>query len=100
MSSLLLCEVDAVRRNGEILFFIPFLILSRMLAWINGTHLTGYWGSDTPWWKVGPGGRVDVIQTGALGDFFDSLEPGAAAAQMAERRRRAENTSPASHTTT
>lgn len=24
----------------------------RMLAWINNSQLTGYWGSDTPWWKV------------------------------------------------
>ena len=24
----------------------------RMLAWINNSQLTGYWGSDIPWWKV------------------------------------------------
>ena len=30
----------------------------RMLAWINGSQLTGYWGSETPWWKV----RADLQQ--------------------------------------
>ncbi len=53
-----------------------------MLAWINGTRLTGYWGSDTPWWKVGPGGRVVEMATAPKPDFFDSLEPGAAAAAV------------------
>ena len=24
----------------------------RMVAWINNSQLTGYWGSETPWWKV------------------------------------------------
>ncbi len=66
----------------------------RMLAWINGSNLTGYWGSDTPWWKVGPGGEVVEVRQERTeeerakrerNNFFDSLEPAAVAAAVAAK---------------
>lgn len=42
-----------------------------MLAWINNSQLTGYWGADTPWWKVG----LPTVTEDPCPSFFDSLNP-------------------------
>jgi hypothetical protein len=39
----------------------------RMLAWINNSQLTGYWGSETPWWKV----MLQEVEAAAIREFGD-----------------------------
>ena len=64
----------------------------RMVAWINSSQLTGYWGSETPWWKVmlreveamqeqeqgaGERGRKAMARSRALKDLVAAFEENA-----------------------
>ena len=58
----------------------------RMVAWINSSQLAGYWGSETPWWKVmlremeameAGGGERGRARSRALKDLVAAFEENA-----------------------